>query len=89
MISIRSLCKRHGDRVVLDTLSAEVKAGETVLTSIEPSVAPLLDPRARQQAEALVSLREASRQQASQAFAPPQNDGRVHVAGAGPIDTSR
>ncbi|MGZ5391112.1 MAG: hypothetical protein ACXWD3_04520 [Mycobacterium sp.] len=25
-------------------------------------------------------------QQASQAFAPPQNDGRVHVAGAGPID---
>ena len=25
-------------------------------------------------------------QQASQAFAPPQNDGQVHVRGAGPID---
>jgi len=25
-------------------------------------------------------------QQASQAFAPPQNDGQVHVKGAGPID---
>jgi len=57
----------HMRRVLLKP-GDEVKAGETVLTSIEPSVAPLLDPRARQQAEALVSLREASRQQASQAL---------------------
>ncbi|WP_027332340.1 hypothetical protein [Mycolicibacterium tusciae] len=27
-------------------------------------------------------------QQASQAFAPPQNDGQVHVRGAGPIDAA-
>lgn len=42
----------------------EVKAGETLLTTIEPVVAPLLDPRARAQAEALVSAREAARKQA-------------------------
>jgi len=46
----------------------EVKAGETLLTAIEPSASPLLDPRARQQAEAVVSLREAAREQASQAL---------------------
>jgi len=42
----------------------EVKAGETLLTSIEPVASPLLDPRARTQAEAVVSMHEASRKQA-------------------------
>lgn len=42
-----------------------VEAGKTVLTVIEPVVAPLLDPRARVQAEAVVSMHEAARQQAS------------------------
>src|SRR6187402_2274047 len=32
----------------------EVKAGETLLTAIEPVAPPLLDPRARTEAEALV-----------------------------------
>ena len=43
----------------------EVKAGETVLTAIEPIAAPLLDPRARAQAEAVVSMHEANRKQAA------------------------
>ncbi len=42
----------------------EVKASETVLTAIEPVAPPLLDPRARTQAEAVVSMHEASRRQA-------------------------
>ena len=37
-----------------------VKAQETVITSIEPASAPLLDPRARQQADAAVSLQMAA-----------------------------
>jgi len=41
----------------------EVKAGETVLTAIEPMAAPLLDPRARAQAEAVVAMHEATRRQ--------------------------
>jgi HlyD family secretion protein len=41
----------------------DVKAGETVLTAIEPIAAPLLDPRARTQAEAVVSMHEANRKQ--------------------------
>lgn len=47
----------------------EVKAGETVLTVIEPVAAPLLDPRAREQAEAEVSMREAAGKQAAQSLA--------------------
>ena len=47
----------------------EVKAGETLLTAIEPAVTPLLDPRARAQAEAVVSMREASRKQAAESLA--------------------
>ena len=43
----------------------EVKAGETILTAIEPIAAPLLDPRARAQAEAVVSMQEANRKQAT------------------------
>ena len=42
----------------------DVKAGETILTAIEPVAPPLLDPRARAQAEAAVSAHEASRKQA-------------------------
>jgi HlyD family secretion protein len=41
----------------------EVTAGETILTAIEPVAAPLLDPRARAQAEAVVSMHEANRRQ--------------------------
>lgn len=43
----------------------EVKARETILTVIEPTAAPLLDPRARTQAEAVVSMHEANRKQAA------------------------
>lgn len=46
----------------------EVKAGVTVLTVIEPVAPPLLDPRAREQAEAEVSMREAAGKQAAQAL---------------------
>ncbi len=46
----------------------DVKAGETVLTVIEPAAAPLLDPRARAQAEALVSMHEASRKRAEESL---------------------
>jgi HlyD family secretion protein len=46
----------------------EVKAGETLLTAIEPVASPLLDPRARTQAEALVSMHEASRKQAAESL---------------------
>lgn len=45
----------------------EVKAGETLITSIEPTTSPLLDPRAKAQAEAFVSLREAAVKQAIEA----------------------
>jgi HlyD family secretion protein len=43
----------------------QVKAAETLLTTIEPASSPLLDPRARVQAEALVSMREAAKMQAT------------------------
>lgn len=46
----------------------EVKAGETLLTAIEPAASPLLDPRARAQAEAVVSMHEASRRQAAESL---------------------
>lgn len=46
----------------------EVKAGETLLTAIEPVASPLVDPRARSQAEAAVSMHEASRKQALEAL---------------------
>ena len=47
----------------------EVKAGATVLTAIEPVAPPLLDPRARAQAEAVVAMTEASRKQATESLA--------------------
>jgi HlyD family secretion protein len=45
-----------------------VEAGKTCITSIEPVVAPLLDPRARVQAEAAVAMHEAARKQASESL---------------------
>lgn len=42
----------------------DVKAGETVLTAIEPVVAPLLDPRAKLLAQTIVATREAARSRA-------------------------
>ncbi len=30
MISVRTLCKRHGDRAILEGVTAEVRAGETI-----------------------------------------------------------
>ncbi len=47
----------------------DVTAGVTVLTAIEPVAPPLLDPRARAQAEAIVSMTEASRKQAAESLA--------------------
>ena len=44
----------------------EVAAGETLLTTVEPAASPLLDPRARAQAEAVVSMHEAARKQAAE-----------------------
>ncbi len=44
----------------------QVTAGETILTSIDPAPSSLLDPRSRAQAEAVVSLHKASRQQAAE-----------------------
>ena len=46
----------------------EVKAGVTLLTVIEPVVSPLLDPRARAQAAAVVSMHEASRKRATESL---------------------
>ena len=46
-----------------------VQAGATVLTTIEPAVSPLLDPRARAQAEAVVAMHEAARGKASESLA--------------------
>ncbi len=45
-----------------------VAADKTVLTVIEPVAAPLIDPRARVQAEAVVSMREAARRQAAESL---------------------
>jgi HlyD family secretion protein len=46
-----------------------VEAGTTLLTAIDPTPAPLLDPRARVQAEAVVSQIEASQRRASESLA--------------------
>jgi HlyD family secretion protein len=46
----------------------EVLAGSTVITVIEPATSPLLDQRAREQAEAEVSMREAAGKQAAQSL---------------------
>lgn len=46
----------------------EVKAGETVITTIEPAAAPLLDARSKAQAEAAVQAADAGRLKAREAF---------------------
>jgi len=46
----------------------DVTAGATVLTTIEPVAPPLLDARARAQAEAVVSMTQASRSQAAESL---------------------
>lgn len=46
----------------------EVRAGETLLTTIDPIAAPLLDARAREQAEAEVSMCEAICKQAEESL---------------------
>jgi HlyD family secretion protein len=46
-----------------------VEADKTLLTSIEPVASPLLDPRARVQAEAVVSMHETSRKRAAESLA--------------------
>lgn len=57
-----------------------VEAGKTVITAIEPVVAPLLDPRARIQAEAAVSMQEASRKQASASLAAARSAMELAIA---------
>ena len=52
------------ERVVLKP-GDPVVAGETVLTQIRPISSPLLDPRARVQAEALLTMNQAQREQAA------------------------
>ncbi len=46
----------------------DVKAGETVLTAIEPVFSPLLDPRAKAQAEARVEVTQAALMQSQQSL---------------------
>ncbi len=46
----------------------DVKANETVITTIEPTLAPLLDARAKAQAEAAVSAADAARLKANEAL---------------------
>ncbi len=50
---------KNGDRV---------KANETVIATIEPVIAPLLDPRVRAEAEAKVQAAEAGKQKAAQSL---------------------
>ena len=45
-----------------------VEADKTILTVIEPVAAPLLDPRARAQAEAVVSMQEAARKMVNESL---------------------
>jgi HlyD family secretion protein len=58
----------------------EVKAGETVLTAIEPVAPPLLDPRALEQAGALVSMREAAKKQAGESLEATRAAGKLAVS---------
>ncbi len=58
----------------------EVIAGETVISVIEPVLSPLVDPRARAQAEAVVAMREASRKQAEESLVAAQAASRLAEA---------
>lgn len=55
----------------------EVKAGETVVMTIEPVAPPLLDPRALAQAEAVVSIREAAKKQAAESLQATRAAGKL------------
>ena len=55
------------ERVVLKP-GDPVVAGQTMLTQIRPISSPLLDPRARVQAEALLAMNQAQREQAAMAL---------------------
>ena len=57
-----------------------VNAGVTLLTAIEPAAPPLLDPRARMQAEALVSMHEASRKRAAESLDAKRTALQIAVA---------
>ncbi len=57
-----------------------VEAGKTVLTAIEPVAAPLLDPRARVQAESAVSMHEAARKQAEESLAAARSAMKLATA---------
>lgn len=57
-----------------------VEAGKTALTAIEPVAAPLLDPRARVQAEAAVSMHEAARKQAEESLAAARSAMKLATA---------
>ncbi|MCX6865493.1 MAG: HlyD family efflux transporter periplasmic adaptor subunit [Verrucomicrobia bacterium] len=50
-------------------VSEEGKTRVRILTTIEPAASPLLDPRARAQAQAVVSMHEAARGKASESLA--------------------
>lgn len=52
----------------------EVKAGETLITGIEPALAPLLDARAKAQAEARVAGTDAARMKAREALDMSKTD---------------
>lgn len=67
-------------RRVLLKAGDEVKAGETLLTRIEFTNAPLLDPRARLQAEAVLAMREASRKQAVESLSAVQAASKMATA---------
>lgn len=67
-------------RVILKA-GDELKAGETVITVIEPGLAPLLDARSRAQAEARVSQAGAARSQAEQSLEVTKT--AAHFAKAG------
>jgi len=56
---MRRVAFKNGDKV---------KAGETVITQIEPAIAPLLDPRAKAEAEAKVKGAEAGKQRAKESL---------------------
>lgn len=55
----------HMRRVLLKN-GDPVKAGETIVTAIEPGIAPLLDPRAKAEAEARLQASDAGKLKAAQ-----------------------
>lgn len=66
----------------------EVKADETVLTVIEPGLAPLLDSRSQAQAEARVAGANAARMQAEQALEMARTSAQFAKAGWDRVKTN-